>query len=593
MTRSADIIVYNWLREMKISASKTYIRQQLLSHPDYPSLLSITDTLDELGIENAALVVDKERLNEIPVPFLAHTAAKGGEFILITDLKKLFKKHTDFEKQWNGVIVATEKPEQWNNAENEKWLAKEKRQKRFLWLTIASIIFISALSLWNQFSWQYLGLFITSLAGFGVAVLIVQHELGISNEFTEQLCAAGKNTDCDAVMQSKGSKFLSWFNWADAGIIYFSSVFLLLTISFFVGTVQPLTTILSLLATFSLPLTFFSVYYQWRIVKKWCPLCLATVVLLWAQFFILLPQLLSLTQSFGNISFNDVLLSSFLLFITATAWLWLKPLLKENKKLETENFAGKRFKYNADVFMAVLEKQRKIDTIPFKNDLQLGDPTARLQIIVACNPYCGPCAQAHELLHELVGSNDIGLTVRFTINTENKEDKKLQAATYIYHLANGKEPGYKRMVLHDWNKLMNMEKFIEKYPDKKIEANYGDNGISGFVNDSFVYEVLLQQEKWSNESKITKTPTIFINGNEKPKQYNVNDLVGLIRAVAENYKNEIDAVGQTKLQPQDLSLNLNSEVKFFVQSHSEVTVAQLLLMDVTAYYSSVSTLASG
>jgi thiol-disulfide isomerase/thioredoxin len=269
----------------------------------------------------------------------------------------------------------------------------------------------------------------------------------------------------------------------------------------------------------------------------------------------MLPQVLSLTQTgIANISLNNILLSTFLLFFTAAAWLWLKPLLKENKKLGTENFAGKRFKYNADLFMALLEKQRKVNTTPFENDLQLGNPEAPLQIMVACNPYCGPCAKAHEVLHELLEKNDIGLTVRFTITTENKEDKKLFAAKYIHQLVNGKGPEYKRMVLYDWYKIMDIEKFQQKHPAKiqidKTNGNETSETVSDSPSDGGVINAFLQQEKWSDESTITFTPTIFINGNEMPKQYNVNDLAELTRGVGEKYKNEIDAVGQMKLQPQ-------------------------------------------
>jgi uncharacterized membrane protein len=387
MSRHFDHLVYRWLCLMKIPVSGNFLKQQMMVNPDYPSLLSITDTLDELGIENAALVVDKEKLNEIPLPFLAHTNIKGGEFILVTNLKKLFKDFPDFEKQWNGVVVAAEKPEQWNNKENVKWLTKEKRQKQFLWLTVVSIILVSALSLWNQFSWQYFGLLIASLTGLGVAVLIVQHELGISNEFTEQLCAAGKNTDCDAVIQSKGSKFLKVFNWADAGIIYFSSVFFVLTVSFFTGAGQPFTNILSLLAACALPFTFFSIYYQWRVIKKWCPLCLATVALLWAQFFLLLPDILQF--SLKSILANEALFTAFSFVVAAVLWLELiKPSLQKNKELTDKNFSLLRFKNNPDIFKALLQQQRKADITPYENDLQLGNPDAPLQIMVACNPYC-------------------------------------------------------------------------------------------------------------------------------------------------------------------------------------------------------------
>ena len=516
MGRQVENLLAHWMHQLKIPLSSQYVKGKLLAHSDYPSLLSITDTLDELGIDNAALVVDKKKLNEIPVPFLAHTAVKGGEFILVTSLKTLFKEHPDFNKQWNGVIVAAEKTKQWNNEENKKQLAREKRKRRLVWLSAASIILLSALSLWNQSIWQYFGLLITSLFGLGVAILIAQHELGISNELTEQLCAAGKNTDCDAVMNSKSLKFLNWFNWADAGIIYFSSVFLLLVISFFTGTTQSFEVLLALLAICSLPFTIFSLYYQWRIVKKWCPLCLATVGLLWIQFALFLPVILSLTKDgFDLLSINTILITVFLLALTSTVWLQLiKPSLQKNTELTDKNFSLLRFKNNPEVFKVLLQQQRRVDITPFKNDLQLGNPNADIQIIVACSPYCGPCAKTHKILHELVEKNDIGLTIRFAVKTENNDDKKLQAVKYILQLLKGKKASFKRKALYDWYSLMNFEKFTMKYP-MPVSVD--------------VDEQLKEQEKWTKESKVSFTPTVFINGFEMSKQYRVEDLKNLVR----------------------------------------------------------------
>jgi len=158
----------------------------------------------------------------------------------------------------------------------------------------------------------------------------------------------------------------------------------------------------------------------------------------------------------------------------------------------------------------------RVDTTPFEDDLQLGNPDAPLQILVACNPYCGPCAKAHKVLHELVQRNDIGLTVRFVIKTGNKEDKKLQAVEYILQLCKGSSNEYKRKVLYDWYEWMDMEKFKNSYHLNK---------------DQDVKESLEFLEKWSGESKIQFTPTIFINDFEMPKQYKVDDLSGLIRVV--------------------------------------------------------------
>src|SRR5579885_2504046 len=51
MNQHPEHLVYRWLRLMKIPVSKMFLKQQLLSRPDYPSLVSITNTLDELNIE--------------------------------------------------------------------------------------------------------------------------------------------------------------------------------------------------------------------------------------------------------------------------------------------------------------------------------------------------------------------------------------------------------------------------------------------------------------------------------------------------------------------------------------------------------------
>lgn len=525
MNLKPEQLIYRWLRLMKIPVSKAYLKQQLLSHPDYPSLLSITDTLDELNIENGAFVVEKEKIKEMPVPFLAHTGKRGGEFELITDCTKYIDKNPDFGKQWDGIAVVAEKPERFDNTENKHMLLQEKRKRQVLWFFIFFISGLSLFSVANNFSWQYAGLLLTTIAGLSVAVLIAEHELGISNEFTEQLCAAGKHTDCDAVMASKGSKLPQWLNpiavgWTDAGIIYFSSVFLLLIVSGFTGIVQSEAVVLSLLAAGSLPFTVFSVYYQWRVVKKWCPLCLATVAVLWIQFGLLLPGFDRFP--FQAISPNETLFTLFTLCTFTAAWLLLiKPALQKNKGLADKNFSLLRFKNNPEVFNSLLKQQRKVDTTPFegaclpeRQDLQLGNPEADIQITVACNPYCGPCAKTHNELEELLEKNNIGLTVRFLIKTQNKEDKGLQAVSYLLQLAQDKPSAYKRKLLHDWYAAMDFEKFRQ------------NNLLSENIN---VDELIKQHERWSESSEIKFTPTVFINGRELPKLYRVNELNGLIK----------------------------------------------------------------
>ncbi len=516
MVAKPEQLVDRWLRSMGIDISSSLLREKLITHPDYPSLLSVTDTLDGLGIDNAALIIDKERLNEAPVPFLAHYAVKG-EFIIINNIVKQIQSNPDFEKNWNGTALLAEKPDNWQHAENLERLVKENKRKQTILFTLFSVVTLAGLCLINNLSWQLTGLLITTFTGLTVAVLIVQHELGISNELTEQLCSAGKHTDCDAVMHSKGSRFSKWLNWADAGIIYFASYSLLLVILLYTGNTGDIV-LLAVLSCAAVPFTMFSLYYQWQVVKKWCTLCLLTVAVLWLQFTLLIPVTLSLLKSeFNNISFNAISFTAFIFSLVVASWLLIiKPTLQRNNELTDTSFSLLRFKYNPAIFEALLKKQRQVNITPFDNDVQLGNPDALLQVVVACSPYCGPCARAHEVLHGLLCNNDFGLTVRFTAKANNKEDKRTEAVSYLLKLMEGKKPGYKKQVLHDWYALMNLEKFREKYP---------------MQNEADLQLQLEEHDRWSTEAKIEFTPTIFINGYQLPKQYNASDIKKLLRGI--------------------------------------------------------------
>lgn len=62
MSAAPEQTVGRWLSSMDIKISSALLKEAMQTHPDYPSLLSITDTLDELGIDNAALVINYLRI---------------------------------------------------------------------------------------------------------------------------------------------------------------------------------------------------------------------------------------------------------------------------------------------------------------------------------------------------------------------------------------------------------------------------------------------------------------------------------------------------------------------------------------------------
>jgi len=45
-------VVFQYLRQLKIPVSQGYLQKLIASHPAYPSLLSVADTLEGLGIDH-------------------------------------------------------------------------------------------------------------------------------------------------------------------------------------------------------------------------------------------------------------------------------------------------------------------------------------------------------------------------------------------------------------------------------------------------------------------------------------------------------------------------------------------------------------
>lgn len=86
-----------------------------------------------------ALKVESERLDEIPVPFIAHSKRSGGQFLLVNNIngtveyideggKKKQSSREEFSKEWDSVVLLAEKQE----ASGETNYAKQRKENCFL-----------------------------------------------------------------------------------------------------------------------------------------------------------------------------------------------------------------------------------------------------------------------------------------------------------------------------------------------------------------------------------------------------------------------------------------------------------------------------
>jgi uncharacterized membrane protein len=318
-------ILMQWLKVAEYNLKREKVELSLLTHPDYGTLSSITDTLTEFGIEHAAASIPFQHIESITEPYIAYIKQNHEEqFVLVYPLgsnsyKLLLDKNksavvtkAELEAIWTRTIVAIEK----NEAKNKIGLTPYLSIAAFT--TIAAILiglFISRER--NGFEILY---FTLSLFGLAFAGLIVNHQLGYNNELATKFCTLNKNSSCESVLNSRAAKLTKHLGLSDIGIIYFSSQAL----------IQLLTNGTSIyfaikgVSILAVPFVFYSIYLQKIVIKKWCPLCLLLISVLSLQGISSLVQLPSISSFQFKESFIAILVVALVVFYGFCFYLYFK-----------------------------------------------------------------------------------------------------------------------------------------------------------------------------------------------------------------------------------------------------------------------------
>jgi thiol-disulfide isomerase/thioredoxin len=195
--------------------------------------------------------------------------------------------------------------------------------------------------------------------------------------------------------------------------------------------------------------------------------------------------------------------------IVLSAWLILKSLFQKGIRSLDNEIKTKRLKRNPEIFNALLEKEIANPlNLPEKNEaIHFGSPTAPYQLLIACNPYCGPCAKAHHAIETIYQKypEDLSITIRFALQNNNETDSKVIAVKEIMRAA--KEKPFE--AIRDWYNVLNLDKFKEKHHTNGTDIN-------GAID---------KQIEWGKAAEIKATPTIFVNGRRLPELYSWVDFV--------------------------------------------------------------------
>ena len=521
--KNAFAAVNNLLKIAKVNVTETTLKSKLLQHSNFPTLLSLSDVLTDLKVDNMATRINPYQLAEIPLPAIAHFEDGSGygtiHKIENNQVEWLHEKMgirresiAEFSQRWQGITLLTQPNEnsgEENYSRTRKFEIIDNLRNPFI---ISGLIIILGYFIWNNFTnlsientSYFYGFLIAKFAGVIVSSFLIWYSIDANNSFLRSVCEINSKTNCSNILNSEAAKILGWLTWSEVGLFYFTGGFLALLFS---NNLTETLLILKWLNVLALPYTVWSIYYQGFVAKEWCVLCLTVQALLWVEFFTLSKISFALNGEMIN-SFINL----FLCFLSITVlWTFIKKPLQNSGRFDETYNTLQKIKFDPDFVKGILSKERMLPPIfEGMKVLRMGNPDAENVITLILSPSCASCGRTFFEGQNLVKNNSQFRTETLfaTSNIDNHVDG--QVARLILSLPSEK-----------------MEEAATKWfqDAKQNKQNWSDK--FGMVNDiEGSFQQLNFHLHWLDLARITNTPTVFFNKIELQSLYKLSDIVKL------------------------------------------------------------------
>jgi len=518
-------LLFKVLKVYEVQITQYTIKKNILTHPEFPSMQCISDTLDNWKIKNIVVSLSLEKLRVLDVPFIV--PFKKGEYIFATkitdtkvhfwngDGKEIKLSRVQFEKEWTGVALVIEDA---TDAGEPNYMVERRKEinENIIRYGFAGSFFV-LLTVLTCFSWSNdsklsiftkILLFLVSVAGCFISYFLIQQEKRQSNKFVQKFCKAGTHIDCNKVTASRYSKLFGMISWAELGFAYFGAVVLWISIApLSAGWLSPLWWVFMA----SLPFTVWSLFTQAFLIRKWCLFCCVIVLLLcinagilyfWSSFFFTVPVV------------ESTMLALLILVCTTTVLYVVKTGKSGDPYSEQRETA--RIKYDFRTIQSHLSESK----FEMKNaGFVLGNSQARYEITlyvsIACS-HCGTAVQEFRRLMEIYPNIDFRLV--FAVNTDDFDHKANVITHHLISLYKTMDKNEFFDMLNAWYNTLNKkwEALQEAYPAPSGQDNKED------MNDLY---------QFSQQTKINYTPAILLNGRLLSQLYSYKDLLGIARTL--------------------------------------------------------------
>lgn len=496
MAKTADIslLLHRYLKLLTVEISG-YSLCKLLDTPMGTTLRGISDALDHLHVRHDVYRLPVTYLERIELPFLA--ALKKGEFCLVQpegeDRYKLVnpqgKKITVSSEQlatvWEGILLVAEKPELAYCEPHYRIRQTVGQADRYKTVVLSSCVALLYLCTVGADGWWTMLFKLLTLAGLAVGMMIVYKE-SYAHRFLQRFCKIGEAVDCNRILHSRAATFGGLISLGELATVYYATL-VLYTLN---RGMEP-ESMVHLTVPIAVGFTLFSVIYQAAVARKFCMLCMVLNVIIWLQ-----AAVWGCSHPAIRFSLHEALLFLATGGSCLTGWYIIKALLTDRKRYEEGRLQKQALLGHPELFDRLLDSGETIPQaakgITLANGKE-GEKTVQLVIGL----HCAHCAQSRKDWMQLPAP----VHLLFAVTPDKQEEANAAAKLIACYLKHGYAATMEQLC--QWYET-------ETLPDipKTPEA-----------------EALLQQQTaYCRQHRLTRTPTVMINGKLLPDIYTIEDL---------------------------------------------------------------------
>lgn len=523
---NAIAVVQRLIRHYNLPVSNETIIEKLYTHPEYPSLKSICDSLNEWRITNYPMRMDREELHETGSPFIAHINDGSEKLVFVPQLngqsnityfdtseKSMSIDTNSFFQHYTGIALLIDPDEGVGETGY-----KEKNQTDWIrrvlpYAGALSFILLLLFSFFSQdgkidITFNYLSFFMSKTVGLTLSFLLVQKDLNIHSRLADALCGITKKTNCNSILNTDAARVFGWLHWSDLGLIYFMVGLLIMANNPGAGEYS----IMHMLSIGALGYVVYSIYYQSMIAKVWCPLCLGV------QTVFLIETILTFAF-FSGIAFSTDSLIKYLSITGVTTFVVAisKAYFSDSSKSQQSKLNYIKLKRNPNIFIELLKKGEQKSFDLTNHAFLIGNKQSPVQVTAFLSLHCKPCQRAFNQLKTLFDKESVAVNLIFSLY-DDKTRTFVNHIGQLFHMGMDQE-GVK--LLDDWYNGNQRADIFACCESNNPTDHFED--IQKAHNNLFT------------STQIKGTPAVFVNGYELPKEYEIADIPYFIDHLSKHF----------------------------------------------------------